>query len=192
MAIISEELNVKSVVTSSDETALVQLSAKANFKTLGPKLGATVKAYAAAISEIDTEQLEALLDTGSMTLDGLELTVDDVVMSRDPRPGVAVASQGQLSVALDIELTDELRAEGMARDVVSNVQQLRRDLDLAVVDRIVLRWHTADEALADAVQRHSGFIASEVLATKLTRGSEPEGSVATIGDASITLAVQKK
>ena len=192
MAIISEELNVKSVVTSSDETALVQLSAKANFKTLGPKLGATVKAYAAAISEIGTEQLEALLDTGSMTLDGLELTVDDVVMSRDPRPGVVVASQGQLSVALDIELTDELRAEGMARDVVSSVQQLRRDLDLAVVDRIVLRWHTADEALADAVQRHSGFIASEVLATKLTRGSEPEGSVATIGDASITLAVQKK
>ena len=123
--IISEELNVKAVVTSADVTALVELSAKANFRTLGPRMGSEVKALALAIEGLDAVSVERLVETGELAVDGVDLSLDDVIISRDPLPGVVVASDGPLSVALDLELTDELRAEGVAREVVSNVQQLQ-------------------------------------------------------------------
>ena len=187
--IISEELNVKAVVTSSDVTALVVLSAKANFRTLGPRMGSEVKALAMAIEGLDAASVERLVETGQLTVDGVDLSLDDVIISRDPLPGVVVASDGPLSVALDLELTDELRGEGVAREVVSNVQQLRRDLDLQVSDRITLRWHSTDEGLVTAIETHAAFIASEILATEMIRGAQPEGSFAEIGTATLTLAI---
>jgi len=190
-AIIADELNVRSVVTSQDEGALVELRAKANFKLLGPRLGGDVKRIAGALAQVDAIALEAFLDSGSLTVDGVELGSEDIIISREPRPGVVVNSAGALSVALDVDITPELGAEGMAREVVSNVQQLRRDLDLDVSDRIRLRWYTTDAALGSAVEAHAEFVSEEVLATELTRGTQPEGSFAEIGDAQITLAVSK-
>ena len=180
---------MKSVVTSSDVTSLVALSAKANFRTLGPRMGSGVKALAIAIEGLDPASVERLLDTGELTVDGVDLSLDDVVISRDPLPGMVVASDGPLSVALDLELTEELRSEGVAREVVSNVQALRRELDLDVSDRITLRWHSTDEGLADAIETHAAFIASEILATEMIRGAQPEGSLAEIGTATLTLAI---
>ena len=188
-AIIIEELNVKEVNTSADESAMVVLTANANFKTLGPRLGPEVKAVAAALGQLSTADIETLIATGAATVGGHELELGDVVISRDPKPGVVVASEGSLSVALNIDLTDELKSEGLAREVVSRTQQIRRDLELDVSDRIVLRWHTVDETLASAIEAHDALIAEEVLATSMVRGTQPEGAVTDIGEARLTLAI---
>ncbi len=189
--LIADELNVKKVLTSGDEGSLVALSAKANFKALGPRLGGDVKAVNGALAALDTDAIEQFLATGSIEVEGHVLGPDDVVVDRQPLDGVVVASEGAISVALDTDIDSSLRSEGMARDVVSRIQQVRRDLDLEVTDRIAVRWHTRDEALAAAIEEHEPFIVDEVLAVALTRGGAPEGSVSEIGDASVTVAVTR-
>ena len=191
-AIIIEELNVKEVNTSADESAMVVLTANANFKRLGPRLGSEVKAVAAALGQLGTTDIETLIATGTATVGGHVLELGEIVISRDPKPGVVVASEGSLSVALNIDLTDELKSEGLAREVVSRTQQIRRDLELDVSDRIVLRWHTVDHTLALAIEAHDVLIAEEVLATSMVRGTQPEGTVCDIGDAQLTVSITKK
>ena len=90
-----------------------------------------------------------------------------------------------------MDLTDDLRSEGVARDVVSKIQQVRRSLDLDVSDRIAVRWHTPDEAMAAAIERHQDLIAGEVLATKMSRGTQPRGTVCQIGDSDLTVEINK-
>ena len=187
---VSEELNVKAVMTSADESTLVVLSAKANFRTLGPRLGPEVKTVAAALATLDSDVIEAFIESGTITVAGHELGAKDVVVNRQPKPGVVVVSEDSLSVALDVELSDELQSEGVAREVVSKIQQVRRDLNLDVSDRIVVRWHTPDESVASAIEHHGEFIAGEVLATVLNRGTQPEGTICEIGESNLTIAVR--
>jgi len=189
--IIADELNVKAVTTTPDESELVELWAKANFKILGPRFGSDVKSVAAAIAALESVQIESFVDSGTITVAGHRLDSQDIVVGRSPRPGVVVVSQDSLSVALDMDLTDDLRSEGIARDVVSKIQQVRRSLDLDVSDRIAVRWHTPDEAMAAAIERHQDLIAGEVLATKMSRGTQPRGTVCQIGDSDLTVEINK-
>jgi len=173
-ALLRDELNVRQVIVDDDEGHLVELSAKANFKSLGPRLGSEVKRVAAAIEELDHEAVSSVLAGARRDVAGHTITLDDLVISREPRHDVVVAAEGSLSVALDIHLDDSLVAEGLARETINRIQTERRTMGLAVTDRITVTWETESEALAGALERHRGLIADEVLASTLERGPASE------------------
>ena len=189
--IIAEELNVKEVAASEDEQSVAELRAKADFRRLGPRLGAAVKEAAKELEALSGPEVAAFVDRGRIDAAGHVLTVDDAVISRRPRPGLAVASEGTLSVALDITITDELRAEGQAREVVSRIQRTRRELGLEVADRIRIAYHTDDGALRSAVERHADFVAEEVLAVSLAADPGAEGAGYRIGGAELRVSIEK-
>lgn len=169
--IVADELNVKEVRFGSDETALAELSAKANYKTLGPRLGRTIKKAVEAIASFGTAELAHLLDNQDVviTLDGdpVTLTPTDVLIQRTPKAGLAVASSGDLLVALETSLTPALIQEGHARELINRIQNQRKTQDLDVADRITLTI-TADAELVAAITAHRDTIAAETLAVKLT------------------------
>lgn len=165
--LLIEELNVKEVLTSRDEQSLVGLSAKANFKALGPRLGQRMKEIADQIAKLNHDEVVALRGGESIDVSGETITVDDVLIDRTPLPGVVVANEGRISVALDTELSESLRLEGIARELVSVIQRMRRDQDLAVTDRIRVLWQTDDHEVSGAVDAFADLIGSEVLAVDL-------------------------
>ncbi len=169
--LIADELNVKEVRVRADETALVDLAAKPNFKTLGPRLGPDVKAVAAGCASLTNEDLARVLDGATIEVSGHEIGADDLVIQRTPRDEVVVASDGPLSVALDTHVSEALAVEGLAREVVSHIQRMRRDADLEVTDRITLAWSSDDEAVREAFRRHGEMIAGEVLADEVAQGA---------------------
>ena len=187
--LISEEMNVKVVAVERDESHLVHLSAKANFKVLGPRFGKRVKDVAAAIADLDHETVDRLIDGHSVEVGGDEITLDDVTIARDPRPGVIVAGEASFSVALDTELTDALRHEGVAREIIKAVQGLRRAADFDVSDRIDVRWHSDDDGFRHVLGLHETLIAGEVLATRIERSADLLGEPVSIDGREIWLSV---
>ena len=177
-SMIADELNVKRIEVSADESSAVELTAKPNYKTLGPRLGKEVQNVARALAAATGEQLAVFLETGEMTAGGHRLRAGEVAVNRTPRPGTAVASEGGVSAVLDIEPTPELIAEGLAREVVSRIQNIRREMDLEVTDRIRVEYHAADGPLADAVAAHAGFIAGEALAAAFRADPQLAGGAA--------------
>ncbi len=162
--LIEEELNVRSVDVVTEETELVDLSAKVDFQRLGPRLGARVKQVAAAVEALPSARVQELLSGGTIEVEGEQLGPDDVIVERAARPGAAVETSGAMAVVVDTELDHALLVEGTARELVSRIQQLRRDSGLAVSDRIVLDWASADPMVIEAFDRHGDLIAGEVLA----------------------------
>jgi isoleucyl-tRNA synthetase len=167
--LIAEELNTKNVATSEDEQAHAHLSAKPNYRVLGPRLGAAMRTVAAAIEAFGDGDVAALIDGETLDAAGSPVTLADVVVSRDPHEGVVVAAADTLSVALDTSLTPELEREGLAREVVKTIQAARRGADLDVSDRISLGWDTDSAELAAAIEEHADWISSEVLAVAVSR-----------------------
>jgi isoleucyl-tRNA synthetase len=177
--VIAEELNVKSVVVHEDEQALVHLSAKANFKRLGPKLGKNVKLAAAGIAALTGEQIDGLRrgETVTLTMEGgadVELEFADIEIRRQEKEGLAVANEGQITVALDLQLDSALLNEGLAREVINRVQNLRKAKDFDVSDRIDVHYRCPDE-LEVAIEAHRTYISSETLAHTLQRCADNEG-----------------
>jgi isoleucyl-tRNA synthetase len=169
-ALISEELNVRQVDVQSDESGLVELSAKADFKRLGPRLGPRTKEIASAVAELDHETIASLIDGGTTDVGGEEISLDDIVVGRTPHEGTVVASSGGVTVALETEVTNELLIEGVARELVNRLQGLRRGLGLEVTDRITVAWSTESETVKAAFAAHGAMIATEVLATTVEEG----------------------
>lgn len=165
--LVADELNVKEVVTSDDERSLARIGAKPNYRTLGPRFGPRMPAIAAAIAGLDDAAVARLLDAGSLEVAGETIAADDVVVTREPRPGVAVASGERLSVALDTEITPDLAIEALAREAVKVIQGLRKEAGLEVSDRIAVTWSSSSPGLTEAIDRHRAWIAAEVLAVTL-------------------------
>jgi len=188
--LILDELNVKHLEVGSDESALVDLQAKADFKRLGPRLGAKVKEVAAALAELAPAEVQALAAGESVTVAGVEVSAEDVVIRRTPRTGTAVASGERLSVALDTTVDRDLMIEGAARELVARINQLRRDADLAVTDRITLTWSSTDEVIREAFARHGGTIAAEVLAVDVREDSDT-GDAVDVGGRAVRLSVSR-
>jgi isoleucyl-tRNA synthetase len=174
--VIAEELNVKTVSFAADESALADISAKANFKTLGPKLGPRVKQAVPLVAKLPPETLAGLLagKPAEILLDGQPFPLEpaDILVQRTPKPGLAVASGETLLVALDTTLTPELLREGLARELVNRIQNLRKESGLDVADRIALRIEAA-APLLDAVAAHQTLLASETLATAIETAPLP-------------------
>jgi len=181
-ALIVDELNVREVLVERDESHLVHLSAKANFKVLGPRFGKHVKSIAAAIADLDHNSVDRLIEGEAVDVLGEAISLDDISVERDPRPGVVVAGETSFSVALDTELSDDLRSEGLAREIVNRVQALRRDGGFDVSDVIAVRWHTPDPVLRSVLEVHRGLISGEVLAGSMEEAPGPVGSAVEIGD----------
>ena len=176
--IISEELNVKQILVQESDDGLVELSAKANFKLLGPKLGPKMKSAAARIAGLSAEQIRELEKGGSYELDlgdgtTVTLTASDLSINRAEKPGVTVATDHGITLALDTELTHELILEGIAREFVSRVQNLRKEAGLEVSDRIRLHYRSADAIVREAVEHFTDYISGETLATSIAEGDDP-------------------
>jgi isoleucyl-tRNA synthetase len=170
LPIVAEELNVHDVRLATSADAFGTWRAKPDFKALGPRLGPQVQAVAAALADDDGTLAEGLAAGRRVTLEldggSVEIGHDDVVLTRDVLAGWGVASDNGVTVALELELTPELRSEGLARELVRVAQDARRAAGLAVQDRIVLHVVAAGE-LAEARDAHAAFIAGETLATEL-------------------------
>ena len=173
--LIMDELNVKKVEYVADETELCDVSYKANFKTLGKKCGPKMKAVAAAIAG-NAPGLAGLFGQGSGTpespivvIEGIEILPEDVIVTRTPKAGLVVASEGSAVVALETTLTPELVAEGLAREFVSHVQAMRKEADFVVTQRIAVKVE-ADAELKAALEAHRDYVTGETLTVELTFG----------------------
>ncbi|MBK8555787.1 MAG: class I tRNA ligase family protein [Lewinellaceae bacterium] len=168
--LILSEINVKEIEYITDASGLLKKAAKANFKTLGAKLGKQMKDAAALIAEFSNEQINALEKAGSMDLNiagtNYAITPEDMIVTTEDLPGWKVASEESLTVALDVHLSDALLAEGTARDLVNRIQNLRKDKNFNVTDRIHVTLEN-HPAIQDAIAQFSDYIKSEVLATEL-------------------------
>lgn len=161
--LVAEELNVKDVVVVKDDAALSTLSFKANFKTLGKRAGAKMKAIAAAVEKFTRAEWATLEAGDVVVVEGESIAKEDVLVTRTAAGDVVLATEGRVTVALDTKLTPALVEEGLANEVRSRVQQARKDAGLRVEQRIRLTlWSAALDA--GFIARHKGAIAAEVLA----------------------------
>ena len=170
--VIAEELNVKRVAFAETLRDVGRWRAKPNYRALGPRLGPAVKDVAAALAGDDGSLAATFARGEGATVAGAHLEPDDVDLAQEVREGWGVASEGGLTVALDLELTDDLRLEGLARELVRRIQDERRDAGLDVGDRIVLGVR-ASGAVAEALSAHRDHVAGETLAVELVDGPAP-------------------
>ena len=168
--LILNEVNVKTIkYVGNDEGVLVK-RVKPDFKKLGPKFGKAMKSVAAAISSMSQADIAALERNGSMEfdIDGVKASVElaDVEIISEDIPGWQVANDGNITVALDVTITDELRNEGIARDIVNRIQNIRKGRNYDIVDKIKLTF-APDPATEEAIKAYGDYIAKQVLATSL-------------------------
>jgi isoleucyl-tRNA synthetase len=171
--IILDEVNVKAIEFVTDESGLVRKKVKPSFKSIGPKFGKGVQAVAARLKELTPAEIAGLEKTGSLTIAvaGTNVSVvrEDVDVIREDIQGWLVESDGGLTVALDTELTDELLAEGSAREFVNRVQNLRKDAGFEVTDRIAI-FYTASPGMQTTLEAMKEYITGETLAAEMTDG----------------------
>ena len=176
--LICSELNVKQVEFLTADNNLLVKSVKPNFKALGPRYGKAMKAIAAAITSFSQQQIAALEADGRCTVvaDGqpCEVTLADVEIATQDIPGWVVANDGTLTVALDIQLTPELVDEGISRELVNRIQNIRKER-FDVTDRICVELQSGDWNAA--VERHREYICSETLCTSIELLPTVEGGV---------------
>jgi isoleucyl-tRNA synthetase len=166
--IVRAELNVKELDFVSDESELASYTVKPNYRSLGPRFGKKMPQVAAAIEALDAAGVAATLAEGGevgIAIDGTDHTLgpDDVTLALQPLDGYEVEAEAGHAVALALELDDELRREGLARELVHAVQNARKDAGLEITDRIELRLG-GDEELLAAAREHESYLSGEVLA----------------------------
>ena len=168
--LILAEVNVREVEYIDDTAAIVVKKVKPDFKALGPRYGRMMKDISKAISEMTRQEISSFESKGSHTLviDGKEinLTTADVEIISEDIPGWQVANDGKLTVALDITVTDELHHEGIAREFVNRIQNIRKESGFDVTDKITVLIEDHD-LIREAIKRHAGYIGSQTLATKV-------------------------
>ena len=192
--LIAQEVNVKEVLQIDAGNDLIVKKVKPDFKALGPKLGADMKLLAQAVNGISQAQIRQLEQEGSISLDlesrQFQLELGEVEILTQDMPGWTVASDKGITVALDITLTEALVHEGIAREFVNRVQNLRKDSGLEITDRIEVQY-VADESVQKSIQLHLHYICNEVLANTVTYVDGLTGSEAEVNDMPITLKLNK-
>ncbi len=193
--LILAEVNVKEIEYLDADSNVISKKIKPNFKTLGRRLGKNMKAASQAIAGFSQEDIAALEASGAYTLtvgdDSYELTLEDFEISAEDIPGLLVANDGALTVALDITLTDDLLAEGMARELVNRIQNIRKDKDFNVTDRISVKLQK-DAAVEKAVADFGDYIREEVLAEELVLAEIVEGEEIELpGDVKLSIEVEQ-
>ncbi|MFK7756908.1 MAG: isoleucine--tRNA ligase [Flavobacteriales bacterium] len=168
--LILSEVNIKEIEYLDESSNILVKKIKPNFKTLGPKFGKHMKAIAAAVNGFDEKDIATLEKNQQMELElGTEkvtISMEDVEISTQDIPGWLVATEGGLTVALDITLTNELKGEGVARELVNRIQNMRKDSGFEVTDRIDIKIKNTP-AISSAVEANKNYICAEVLADSL-------------------------
>ncbi len=166
--LIQQEVNVKELqlINAEEAADLIVKQIKPNFKALGPKLGKDMKTVAGEISAFTNEQIAQLEKEGKIDVSGYEITTDDVEIFTKDIPGWTVASEGKLTVALDLTITDELKSEGIAREFINRIQNLRKDKDFDLTDHISIQLE-AGNPFRKEFENNEKYIVSEVLSDKI-------------------------
>ena len=166
--LIKQEVNVKELqLINADEAAhLIVKQIKPNFKALGARLGKDMKAVAGEIQGFSNEQIAQLESLGKAVVQGYEITLEDVEISAKDIPGWTVASEGKTTIALDITITDELKGEGIAREFVNRVQNLRKDKGFELTDRISISLEMKNPFIKE-ILNNQAYISAEVLADEI-------------------------
>ena len=192
--IILAELNVKGIDFVTDQSELVTYSAKPNYRTLGPRFGKNMPQVAAAVAALDAAHVAQVLAGGGevgIAIDGRDhtLAAEDLTLALQPLEGYEVEAESGHAVALQLELDEELRREGLAREIVHAVQNARKEAGLEITDRIELGLG-GDAGLLEAAREHQAYLAGEVLATEVEFGDGDETTV-TIDGMELAIAVTR-
>ena len=195
-ALIMSEVNVKDIKFVDGAAGVLVKKVKCDFKKMGPKFGKQMKAVAAAVAEMSQEAIAELEKNGSYTLqlDGTDVLVEatDVEIFSEDIPGWLVANEGKLTVALDVTVTEELRREGIARELVNRIQNIRKSSGLEITDKIKITL-SKNQQTDDAVNEYKDYICNQVLGTLLTLTDEVEnGTELNFDDFSLYVSVVKE
>jgi len=174
--IIKSEVNVKEIQYIDDTSGLLVKKVKANFAKLGKQYGPKMKDVAAVIAAFDQSEINAIEKQGKLTKGGFDITLEDVLISSEDIPGWAVASEGGVTVALDITITEELKREGVARDFVNRIQNLRKEQGMDVLDKITVEVEAAN-GFTEALTEYKEYISKEVQAVSLELKASVAGAV---------------
>lgn len=193
--LILQEVNVKEIEYVTDTSGIIKKGVKPNFKTLGRRLGKNMKAGKAAIEAMTQADIANLEKAGKydLVIDGqtFELQMEDFIITSEDIEGWLVANDKDLTVALDINLTDSLKAEGMAREIVNRIQNLRKDSGFDVTDKINITIENHD-AIRAAVEQFGDYIKAEVLGESLTLADSVDGvNVELIDEVSVMILVER-
>jgi isoleucyl-tRNA synthetase len=177
--IIKAEVNVKAIEYIDDASGLLVKKVKPNFPKLGKQYGPKMKEVAAVINGFSADDIKAIEKSGALEKDGFNLSVEDVIISSEDIPGWSVATDGGVTVALDIKITDQLKREGIARDFVNRIQNLRKDLGLEVLDKITIEIEQGESANGSlsAIKEHQLFISNETQALDIVFKEKVIGAV---------------
>ena len=193
--LIKSEVNVKDVEVLEDASDILVKQIKPNFKALGPRFGQEMKAVAQAVSGFDAEDIKKIEQNGvlDVEINGKSITLErsDVEISSQDIEGWLVASSGALTVALDVTLTDDLKKEGVARELVNRIQNLRKDSGFELTDRIVVQFQK-DEQIINAINKNLEYIKTETLTEELEILDQlNEGIEIAFDDVNTKLFIQK-
>ncbi len=192
--LVTAELNVKELDFVTDEAELVRYTAKPNYRALGPRFGKRMPQAAAAVEALDAAHVASALAEGGeigVNIDGVDHTLgpDDVILALQPLEGYEVEAEAGHAVALQLELDDELRREGLAREIVHAVQNARKEAGLEITDRIELSLAGDDDLLA-AAQEPEPSLVGEVLATSVAYGTA-DGTTTRIDGRDLRIAISR-
>jgi isoleucyl-tRNA synthetase len=195
--LILGEVNVKEMELMTDTTGLIVKRVKPNFKTLGKRYGAKMKQIAELVASFSQERIAAIerADTTTLVVEGEPLSLEraDFEITSEDMPGWLVATEGALTVALDITVTDELRREGTARELVNRIQNLRKESGLSVTDKITVQVESLP-FVVESVDTQCAYIASQVLAHEVTTATNPAGQfpqTVEIDEVQVRIAITK-
>ena len=192
--LILSETNIKNIEYIKDAAGIIRKKIKPNFKVLGPKVGKNMKAVGSAILELNAVQIQELEENQTFQLPVLDYTIglEDVDIVAEDVEGWQVANLGKLTVALDIQITPELKQEGIARELVNRIQNLRKTLGLEVTDKIIVNISYQTE-ICEAVENNLSYIRNEILAEELICQNDLNiGEEVSIEDWKIKISIQKK
>lgn len=168
--IVLSEVNVKEVEFLTDASGIIKKKIKPNFKTLGPKFGKLMKQIAEAVNQFGQAQISELEKNGELEIiagnENLKITLEDVEIQTEDIPGWIVASEGQITIALDINVSEELKNEGFAREFINKIQNIRKDSNFEVTDRINVTIVKGDE-YNKAILNYKDYICAQTLANQL-------------------------
>jgi len=190
-------VNVKEIQYVDHTSEVVRRSAKPNFSRLGPRLGAKMKPVNLKVRQLGDAAITRYIDTGSIVLDidgdEIELGPDDLEIASEGIEGWLVEQRAGITVALDTQISETLLEEGLARESVKRIQNLRKDAGFDVTDRIEIAYHGSGR-IARAIDQWSDWIRNETLALELQRSEQPEGEAVEtfdIGGEQLTVAVRR-
>lgn len=191
-ALVLNEVNVKEMRFVDNTEGILVKKIKPDFKKLGPRYGKIMKALAAAIQQMSQEDINAFEKAGTFTLkvDGVDAVIDraDVEIISEDIPGWLVANEGRLTVALDITVTEELKKEGLARELVNRIQNIRKSSGFDITDKVIIKIVSATE-MDGAIQSFREYISNQVLAKSIEITSEPIANATTLDFEDFTLDV---